>query len=183
MEHYQRSATVYKDLPDVYVKVTYGSGLLLSTLAHLATMCSSTSCNGGLCTATQNGLVCTCSAGQFGDRCQVVSFFLRIAPLFPSPSCSVSRCMCQQAVSEQRAMRTARQSISMYVSLFTTHVPLSILMVDQVFPVTTKARTVRSINSATSTVITVTPSWSRTTSFPFHKHANARVANVYPSNV
>ncbi|CAF4740393.1 unnamed protein product [Rotaria sp. Silwood1] len=35
-----------------------------------ATLCSSTSCNGGLCTATQNSIVCVCQIGQVGDRCQ-----------------------------------------------------------------------------------------------------------------
>ncbi|CAF3778690.1 unnamed protein product [Adineta steineri] len=35
-----------------------------------ATLCSPTSCNGGLCTATQNNIVCVCSTGKIGDRCQ-----------------------------------------------------------------------------------------------------------------
>ncbi|CAF4553802.1 unnamed protein product [Rotaria sp. Silwood1] len=35
-----------------------------------ATLCSATSCNGGICTATQNSIVCVCPTGKFGDRCQ-----------------------------------------------------------------------------------------------------------------
>jgi hypothetical protein len=42
----------------------------------LATVCSSTSCNGGLCTATQNNFVCQCPTGKVGDRCQV-KFYLK----------------------------------------------------------------------------------------------------------
>ncbi|CAF1213556.1 unnamed protein product [Adineta steineri] len=34
------------------------------------TICSSTSCNGGICTATQNSFICTCPSGKTGDRCQ-----------------------------------------------------------------------------------------------------------------
>lgn len=41
----------------------------------IATLCSPTSCNGGICTATQNNIVCVCPIGKFGDRCQVRTFF------------------------------------------------------------------------------------------------------------
>ena len=37
-----------------------------------ATLCSSTSCNGGVCKATQNSIVCVCPTGKIGDRCQVI---------------------------------------------------------------------------------------------------------------
>ncbi|UJR15629.1 hypothetical protein I4U23_002566 [Adineta vaga] len=35
-----------------------------------AILCSPTSCNGGVCTATQNNIVCICPKGKVGDRCQ-----------------------------------------------------------------------------------------------------------------
>ena len=44
------------------------------TSVHLAPICSLTSCNGGNCTAVQNGFVCTCPRGKTGDQCQVNPF-------------------------------------------------------------------------------------------------------------
>jgi hypothetical protein len=41
----------------------------------LATLCSPKSCNGGVCRATQNSIVCVCPSGKFGDRCQVIFYF------------------------------------------------------------------------------------------------------------
>lgn len=40
-------------------------------LSSLATLCSTTVCNGGVCTAAQNSFVCSCPTGRSGDRCQV----------------------------------------------------------------------------------------------------------------
>jgi len=42
----------------------------------LAILCSPTSCNGGLCRAIQNSIVCVCPKGKIGDRCQVIFIFV-----------------------------------------------------------------------------------------------------------
>lgn len=50
----------------------------MSLIIFLATLCSPTSCNGGVCTATQNNIVCVCPTGKSGDRCQVSCFYLSV---------------------------------------------------------------------------------------------------------
>lgn len=44
---------------------------VLRVILFLATLCTATSCNGGLCTAAQNTIVCLCPTGKTGDRCEV----------------------------------------------------------------------------------------------------------------
>ncbi|CAF3658898.1 unnamed protein product, partial [Rotaria sp. Silwood1] len=55
-----------------------------------ATLCSSTSCNGGLCTATQNSIVCVCQIGQVGDRCQYADACAN-NPCSPSDRCEQTK--------------------------------------------------------------------------------------------
>ena len=50
--------------------------LRMPLITRLAILCSPTSCNGGVCTATQNNIVCVCPTGKSGDRCQVSCFCL-----------------------------------------------------------------------------------------------------------
>jgi hypothetical protein len=58
------------------VKVKKNKDILFRFCFFLATLCSSTSCNGGVCKATQNSIVCVCPTGKVGDRCQVrISLF------------------------------------------------------------------------------------------------------------
>ena len=74
MEHCRHNAFVYKDLLEITVKVQEKDMMETERLdlVFLATLCSPSSCNGGVCRATQNNIVCICSTGKFGDRCQVI---------------------------------------------------------------------------------------------------------------
>jgi hypothetical protein len=80
MEHYLHNVFVFKDLPEIIVKVNKKEEILIinwiSGFDFLATLCSPTSCNGGLCRAIQNSIVCVCPAGKVGDRCQVIFIFV-----------------------------------------------------------------------------------------------------------
>ncbi|CAF1091235.1 unnamed protein product [Adineta ricciae] len=51
-----------------------------------AILCSPTSCNGGVCTATQNNIVCACPKGKVGDRCQYADACAR-NPCLPNERC------------------------------------------------------------------------------------------------
>ncbi|CAF3959121.1 unnamed protein product, partial [Rotaria sordida] len=51
-----------------------------------ATLCSSTSCNGGTCIATQNSFVCVCPTGKTGDHCQYADACAN-NPCLPSEQC------------------------------------------------------------------------------------------------
>jgi hypothetical protein len=56
-------------------------GMMYLSILFLETVCSATSCNGGVCIAAQNSFVCQCPTGQVGDHCQV-KFHLELLFLF-----------------------------------------------------------------------------------------------------
>jgi hypothetical protein len=78
MEVYIHNVFVLKDILELIVNVIEKKNLnekLKFLFVFLATICSSTSCNGGVCTAAQNSFVCACPTGKVGDRCQVRFLF------------------------------------------------------------------------------------------------------------
>jgi hypothetical protein len=79
----------------------------------LATLCSSTSCNGGVCKATQNSIVCVCPPGKVGDRCQVIIPFFSSMVLICNEKFLVWRCLCKKSMFIHWTMWTNRKSISM----------------------------------------------------------------------
>lgn len=81
----------------------------------VAILCSSTSCNGGVCTATGSNIVCQCPTGKFGDRCQVILSSIISAESISTflYFSSVCRYLCHETMFQWWTMRTNGSSISM----------------------------------------------------------------------
>ena len=106
---------VFKDTQECIAKVIGMRKKRLEwvILIHLlATLCSATSCNGGLCTAAQNTFVCLCPTGKFGDHCQVRSPSKLCIIL---TLCLVCRRLHEQSMFTNRTMWPSSKSLSMYV--------------------------------------------------------------------
>lgn len=74
-KHCQQTVSVHQDLVEIIAKVMTKRILFQADSFSVVTLCSPTSCNGGVCQSTQDGIICVCPTGKFGDRCQVIALY------------------------------------------------------------------------------------------------------------
>ncbi len=149
-------------------------------LVFVEILCSSTSCNGGLCRVTQNNIVCVCSKGTFGDRCQVR---FPLSTFFSQNEFLVWRCLCNQSMLIDGTVWTNRQSIPMYECHSKRLKFRFFFLIWKVFHVMTRVLIVPSTNYVMNIAIIVIQFWSIIIFFLFLKPVNVHVVNVYLSNV